>query len=146
MRALQTLDRAAIEELRGRDEFFWLDLREPAGDDIATLGELFGFHPLTVEDTRTFGQRPKLEDYGTYAFVVFYGAGGHARHFQPIEVHLFVSGSYVITVRREDIPALDGLRARASSSCSTGSSTASPTRSSRCWRAWTTRSTTSRTP
>jgi magnesium transporter len=110
MRALQTLDRPAIEELRQRDEFFWLDLCEPGDEDVAALGELFGFHPLTLEDTSTFGQRPKLEDYGQYAFVVFYGAGGEARHFEPIEVHLFVSGSYAITIRRADIPELDALR------------------------------------
>ncbi|HEY4562250.1 MAG TPA: magnesium and cobalt transport protein CorA, partial [Thermoanaerobaculia bacterium] len=28
------------------------------------LGQLFGFHPLTLEDVLNCGQRPKLEDYG----------------------------------------------------------------------------------
>ena len=29
-----------------------------------------GSHPLTVEDARTFSQRPKVEEYGNYLFVV----------------------------------------------------------------------------
>ena len=35
------------------------------------LGELFGLHPLAVEDSIKFGQRPKVEDYGNQVLVVF---------------------------------------------------------------------------
>ena len=34
------------------------------------LGERFGLHPLVVEDILNTDQRPKLEDYGEYLFVV----------------------------------------------------------------------------
>ena len=78
MEVLTSLDRERIEELRERDEFFWLDLVSPSEEDIETLGELFGWHPIAVEDTRNFGQRPKLDDYGDYVLLVFYG-GAHRR-------------------------------------------------------------------
>ncbi len=37
---------------------------------ISVLGEHFGLHPLLLEDITTAGQRPKLDDYGDYIFIV----------------------------------------------------------------------------
>ena len=58
-----------------RDHFFWLDLDAPGPDELAQLRDIFGFHPLALEDSEDFGQRPKLDDYDDYVFLVFYGAG-----------------------------------------------------------------------
>jgi magnesium transporter len=103
------------ERIRGalaRNHFFWLDLADPGAGEIERLGELFGFHPIAIEDTLHFGQRPKLDDFGNYVFLVFYGAserrypdGGRLSEF-----HLFVSGSYLITVHRDPAPSLDEQR------------------------------------
>jgi magnesium transporter len=37
---------------------------------LEALGRHFGIHPLTLEDMLNCGQRPKVEDYGTYQFIV----------------------------------------------------------------------------
>ena len=100
MRVLTSLDRAQIEDLLRRDEFFWLDLEHPIDDQITELGEIFRFHPLAIEDTRKLGQRPKLETFGDYVFVVFYGARLDPDGVKLTEVHLFVSGSYVVSIDR----------------------------------------------
>jgi magnesium transporter len=39
-----------------------LDLSDPGDDELLKLRELFGFHPLALEDTEHFGQRPKIDD------------------------------------------------------------------------------------
>ncbi len=42
--------------------------------DVALLGRIggcFGLHPLVLEDISNTDQRPKLEDYGDYAYLVF---------------------------------------------------------------------------
>jgi magnesium transporter len=107
------LDRVEIEQLRSRDEFLWVDLCAPSREEVDELGDLFGFHPLAVADTRSFGQRPKLDDYGDHLLLVFYGARLDARHEpQPIEVHVFVSGASVVTVHREPCAELAELRRR----------------------------------
>lgn len=72
--SLTHIDEPRIREHLRRDEFFWLDLTNPGSDEIAQLGKIFGFHPLALEDTEHFGQRPKLDNYGDYIFLVFYGA------------------------------------------------------------------------
>lgn len=60
------------------------DLRPPADDSIAwvnvggvhnvellnTIGRQFSLHPLLVEDIANTDQRPKLDDYETYLFLV----------------------------------------------------------------------------
>jgi magnesium transporter len=106
------IDEDQIQDHLKRDHFFWLDLTKPTPDEIAKLGELFGFHPLALEDTEHFGQRPKLDNYGDYVLLVFYGAWRH-REVDPEplrEVHVFVSGHYVVTVHRDPLPPLDKQR------------------------------------
>jgi len=39
-------------------------------DLIEQLGECFGLHPLVLEDIANTGQRPKVEDYGGYLYIV----------------------------------------------------------------------------
>jgi len=34
------------------------------------IGELFGLHPLVLEDILNTDQRPKMEDYGAYIYLV----------------------------------------------------------------------------
>jgi magnesium transporter len=106
------IDEARIRDHLARDHFFWLDLHDPGADELAKLHETFGFHPLALEDTEDFGQRPKLDDYGDYIFLVFYGAWRHRDEDpDPLrEVHLFVSGQYLVTIHRDPLPPLDQQR------------------------------------
>jgi magnesium transporter len=109
---LTAIDEKAIRDQLERDHFFWLDLTAPGPEDLAQLRELFGFHPLALEDSEQFGQRPKLDDYGDYVFLVFYGAWRHRpQDPEPLrEVHLFISGKYLVTLHRDPLPPLDQQR------------------------------------
>jgi magnesium transporter len=104
----------AIETHLREDKFFWLDLEAPTDDQVKTLGERFALHPLTVEDALTFNQRPKIEEYDTYVFLVVFGADPGASSGQPLlrEVHLIISGNFVITLHRPPLVALGELRER----------------------------------
>jgi magnesium transporter len=107
-----TIDRQVIKDQLQRDQFFWLDLTAPTGEQLDELEELFSFHPLALEDAEHFNQRPKLDNYGDYVFLVFYGAWRH-RDDDPAplrEVHMFVSGKYLITIHRDPLPPLDQQR------------------------------------
>ena len=130
MRFLDSIDHDAIAGLLAHDEYFWLDLDAPADEDAQTLAELFKFHPLSVEDMVKRGQRPKLEDFGDYMFLVYYGAvapeGGEppppdsspeagpasGERIKLEEVHAFISGDYLVTVHDGACTALDEARKR----------------------------------
>ena len=103
------VDEQAIREHLAADQFFWLDLTAPGEDEVGKLRELFGFHPLALEDAEHFGQRPKLDHYGDYVFLVFYGAREQtADAWETLrEVQMFVSGKYLVTLHQDELPALD---------------------------------------
>ena len=97
MRSLTTLDTGAIAELRSRDEFFWLDLHDSSVETVDQLRDVFGFNELALEDSREFGQRPKVDDYRDHVLVVYYGVDDG----EPVEVHCYVTGQAIVTLHRD---------------------------------------------
>jgi magnesium transporter len=106
------IDETRIRDHLKHDQFFWLDLHAPGTAEVAQLREIFGFHPLALEDTEHFGQRPKLDNYDDYIFLVFYGAWRRGTEDpEPLrEVHLFITGQYLVTIHRDPLPTLDRQR------------------------------------
>src|SRR3954465_11326696 len=102
-------DRIAADQSSGHA--FWLDLIKPSDEEIDRLGELLGLHPVAIEDTREFGQRPKVDVYEDHVLLVFYTARLNADGtVSPIGVPVSVARGYLITVRRKDCEILDELR------------------------------------
>jgi magnesium transporter len=113
VRFLDGIDRDEIAGLLQRDEYFWLDLTDPSADEVAALGEAFSFHPLALEDLSKRGQRPKLDDFGDYMFLVYYGMGeGSGAEIELEEVHAFLSGGYIVTSHKRRCPVLEEARER----------------------------------
>jgi magnesium transporter len=99
------LTRPAIEVALSGDKLLWLDLADTGEDTIALLRDVFKIHPLAIEDAQEFNQRPKIEDYDGFVYLVAYGARSLG---QPLtEVHCFYSEKFLVTVHREEIPAID---------------------------------------
>jgi magnesium transporter len=103
-------DRATVEGLLAGGRFFWLDLDQPGDADFKILRDVFRFHPLAVEDSETFDQRAKLDDYDDFIFIVVYGATPDGD--QLVEVHCFYSERFLITVHHDDCPAFAEIRRR----------------------------------
>lgn len=111
---MTAVDRERIDAVRAADGFFWLDLRDPSAADLETLGEMLGLHPLALEDTREWNQRPKVEPYGDNVFLVFYTAAAAAGGSpdRSMEVHIYIGGHFVVTARRGSCAEVDLLRGR----------------------------------
>jgi magnesium transporter len=115
VRFFDRIDREQIAALLKRDEYFWLDLTDPSESEVAELGEAFSFHPLALEDLSKRGQRPKLDDFGDFMFLVYYGVGeGEGGELALDEVHAFLSGSYLVTSHHHPCAALAEARKRLS--------------------------------
>jgi magnesium transporter len=108
---LTRVEPEAVEQLVARDEFFWLDLLDPADDDLDRVGALLGLHALALEDTKEFGQRPKVERYGEAVLIVYFTARVDEEEITPdlLEIHLHISGGWLVTVRRGACDQLDRL-------------------------------------
>src|SRR5205085_5355105 len=103
-------DRERAAALLARGSFFWLDLDRPSEDDFEILRDVFGFHPLAVEDSEQFDQRAKLDDYDDFVFIVVYGAAPDGDRL--VEVHCFYSKRFLLTVHHDDTPAFAEIRRR----------------------------------
>jgi magnesium transporter len=114
MEVLSEFDGVRIARLIARDEFFWLDLDTPADAELVTAGRLLGLHELALEDTREFGQRSKVDRYPGTVLLVFWSAhvAPDGQGVEPFEVHLHISGGFLLTVRRTRCAELDELRER----------------------------------
>lgn len=106
----RSVGRQRIETLLEAKQVFWLDVLDPGADDFALFRDGFGFHPLAVEDSQTFDQRSKLDDYGDHAFLVVFGWAPDDDGL--VEVHCFYTERFLVTVRRDDAPAIDTLLSR----------------------------------
>jgi magnesium transporter len=93
-------------------EFFWLDLDDGSTDGTATelLETHFGFHPLAVQAAEKFGQRPRIDDYDNFMYLVARGADPEKTGRS--EVHCFWTDTYVVTVHRGSCPGVQAVHDR----------------------------------
>lgn len=109
--------------LRDPGSRFWVDMEKPSDEDIALLDEVFGFHPLAIEDTTQYSQRPKIESYNHvgdacqqgYFYLVIHGPDQETfkEHLRTKEVDMFVSERYLVTIHEEMMRSIGDVRARA---------------------------------
>jgi magnesium transporter len=96
--------RPAIERALKDDSLLWLDLADTSADTLALLRDVFNIHPLAVEDAHEFNQRPKVEDYDDFVYIVAYGSLGLDEPM--VEVHCFYAEHFFVTVHRDKVPAI----------------------------------------
>jgi magnesium transporter len=111
---------AAIKDRQAR---FWLDMNAPTEEELAVLDDVFGFHPLAIEDTIQYNQRPKIESYNHvgdafdcgYFYMVIHGPDlAHFReNLRTKELDIFVSERYLVTIHEEQMKSIDEIMARA---------------------------------
>ncbi|MEO7921159.1 MAG: CorA family divalent cation transporter, partial [Thermoanaerobaculia bacterium] len=100
---------ADISELAARPELVvWTDVSDPTSQDFLDLAEEFGFHPLAIEDCSHGHQRPKIEEYKGYYFIVIY----EARQTEEMglelrELNIFLGKNYLVTVHSQPIAAIE---------------------------------------
>ncbi|MDX3758697.1 magnesium and cobalt transport protein CorA [Streptomyces mirabilis] len=103
---------------RGGHGFVWLGLHEPTETEFARVAELFGLHPLAVEDAVHAHQRPKVEQYGDVLFAIFKTVS-YVEHVELTatsevvntgEIMVFAGPDFVVTVRHGRHGSLGPLR------------------------------------
>jgi magnesium transporter len=84
----------------------WVDVVDPTPDEIARIGEEFHFHPLALEDVARGGQRPKVDQYDGYQFIVFYGLTSQDMVVATHEVDIFLAKHFMVTFHKSDLPVI----------------------------------------
>ena len=106
-----SLEEAAACPRRGNN-FVWLELYEPGDDLMDNVRRAFGLHELAVEDAARAHQRPKVEAYDDFYFIVYRAARYDEATERVLfgELDLFLGPGYVICVRHGDAGRVDRAR------------------------------------
>lgn len=97
-------------------EVVWIDVVSPGEKEAVFLRETLRFHPLAVEDCIRGRQRPKVDRYPGYFFMVLYAAridtGGERSALALNEVHVFLGERFVVTVHDKKVHEVSEVVAR----------------------------------
>jgi len=89
-----------------------MDLSAPTDAEFRILSDVFGFHPLAVDDARSSLQYPKVEPYPGYLYLVLHGIDvtkGKAQ-FATRDVDFFLGRNYLVTIHDGDSRSIGRLR------------------------------------
>jgi magnesium transporter len=87
----------------------WLDICGlQAAESEALIRQAFDFHPLAIEDALRERHSPKVDDWGSYLYLVLQGADP-GRPGDTIELDIFLGPNYLVTHTVGQIPALERL-------------------------------------
>jgi magnesium transporter len=86
--------------LKGSGSVKWINIEGiHQTDTLEKLGQCYGFHPLVLEDIMATDQRPKLEDFGDYLFIVLKMISYNGRNggLEIEQVSLILGKNYLIS-------------------------------------------------
>ena len=89
----------------------WINIERPRPIERAWLEERFEFHALDYEDVFSRNQRPKVDEYDDYLFVVlhFPRFDKQVGRLNAAELDVFVGSDFVVTLPNEPIQPLEYL-------------------------------------
>jgi magnesium transporter len=79
------------------------------------IGKLFGLHPLVLEDILNTDQRPKMEDYGDYIYIVlknFYGQEG--KDLLSDQVSIILGKDFILSFQEKERGLLSPIKEKIS--------------------------------
>lgn len=87
------------------EKFTWTDVKKPTRQELEKLREKYHFHYLDIDDILTYTQRPKIEKYEDYLFIIlrFPIFDKKERKFNISEVDFFVGQDFFVSIHRGDI-------------------------------------------
>ena len=81
---------------------------------LEKLGECYGFHPLVLEDILNTDQRPKMEDYGDYLYIVIrmLSYNDKSSQIETEQVSLILGSNFVFSFQENQGDVFDPVRER----------------------------------
>jgi magnesium transporter len=98
--AAEPAERKPQVEVISGEGFRWVHIERPTPLETAWLAEQFDFHALDLEDVLSRNQRPKIDEYDDYLFIVLHFPvfDRNVGRLNAGELDLFVGSDYIVTI------------------------------------------------
>ena len=92
----------------------WINIDGLQIEILEKLGECYGFHPLVLEDILNTDQRPKMEDYGDYLYIVLrmLNYNDQSNEIETEQVSLILGQNFVFSFQEKGGDVFDPIRER----------------------------------
>jgi magnesium transporter len=89
----------------------WVNIERPSQLEMAWLEEHFDFHPLDFEDVLSRNQRPKIDEYPDYLFIVLHFPvfDRTVGRLNAGELDIFVGQDYLVTIPNQPLQPVEYL-------------------------------------
>jgi len=86
----------------------WVNIEGPTEQETEYLAQNYHFHPLDLDDCLSRIQRPKIDEYQDYLFLVFHFPvfNKEARVTTPGQLSVFIGENYLITLHKGELKPL----------------------------------------
>ncbi len=86
----------------------WVNIENPTPLETEYLAQNYSFHPLDLDDCLSRIQRPKIDEYKDYLFLVFHFPvfNKEARVTTPSQISVFIGEKYLITLHKGELKPL----------------------------------------
>src|ERR671925_1424276 len=94
----------------------WIHLDSPRAEEATALAERFGWHPLDIEDVLSKRQRPKVDEYDEYRFIVLHFPyyDKTVQRLNAAELDVFLGNGYLVTLPNVELLPVSRLFQRCS--------------------------------
>jgi magnesium transporter len=102
--------REAVDDAGGT---VWVDIDDRGSASLAAvealLRDVFGFHPLAIEDALKESHIPRVDDWGDHLYIVFHSIDFDPRstHLRFHELDIFLGPNYVVTYHSDPLEFLE---------------------------------------
>jgi magnesium transporter len=101
-------------EVLTHGDFRWVNIERPTPLETAWLAEQFEFHPLDLEDVVSKNQRPKIDEYPDYLFIVLHFPvfDRSVGRLNAGELDVFVGRDFIVTIPNTPLQPVEYLYER----------------------------------
>lgn len=111
--ALQNLEDLAAQAAQSGVSI-WADLESPTPDELRAVGAVFGLDADALDDCLAGEQRPRIDEFEGYIFIVLYGMLGveDQDELTPLKFAAFCGARFLVTVHRQPVRTVQEVRQR----------------------------------
>jgi len=90
------------------NDLTWIDIERPTERETEYLAQNYPFHPLDLDDCLSRIQRPKIDEYKEYLFLVLHFPvfNKQTRATTSSQVSVFIGNKYLITLHKGELKPL----------------------------------------